>query len=118
MKFALMAILGPLLLGHPPPANLRPARECRWVIGRLSAFNGTPSFRIWPRGTNRLLGVIGRSGGSEGPDILPASVARMGPSFHRDLWGGFRVCPQTPARVGWMRMVIVTDGLSLSARER
>jgi len=31
---------------------------CFSVHGRLSAYNGAPSLRIWPIGTHRLLGVL------------------------------------------------------------
>jgi len=118
MRSALAPILAALLFGHPSPAVSAPSEDCQWVEGRLSAYNGTPTFRIWPKETNRLLGVVSRSGASEDADVLPAKVSRMGPSFSRDLWGSFRVCPQTPDRVGWMRMVVVTDAQRLIAKER
>jgi hypothetical protein len=106
-----------LFLGHSSAVSAA-TEDCRWVEGRLSAYNGTPTFRIWPKGTKRLLGVIDRSGAGEGYEILPAKVARMQPSFSRDLWGSFRVCPQTPKRAGWMRMVVVTDARGLTAKKR
>lgn len=105
-------------VGLSAPAYALPNGNCRWVEGRLSAYNGTPTFRIWPKGTKRLLGVVARPGSPEGADLLPPSVLKMEPSFDRDIWGSFRVCPKTPDRAGWMRMVVVVDGRRLTARQR
>ena len=80
---------------------------CYWVAGRLFYSNGTPDVRIWPRGSHRLLGVLNRKSESEADDIMPDSVLRLDPSFERSIWGRFRVCPLTPERVGWMRMVYI-----------
>ena len=92
----------------------RPASyPCYWVKGRLMAYNGNPTFRIWPTGTNRLLGVV--SPGSPEKSIddwnrLPAKVRRFNPVFGRHIWGEFRVCPRDQERPGWMRMVVLVDG--------
>jgi hypothetical protein len=118
MRSALARVFISLLLTLPNPASALAAEDCRWVEGRLSAYNGSPTFRIWPKGTKRLLGVVSRSGASDGADLLPPKVSRMGPSFDRDLWGSFRVCPRMPERAGWMRMIVVTDARHLTARER
>ena len=118
MKSAFSPIAASLLIGVSIPAISAPSNHCRWVDGRLVAYNGTPTFRIWPRGTKRLLGVVDRSGASESADVLPAKVSNMKPSFSRELWGSFRMCAQTPERAGWMRMVTVIDAKGLTARER
>jgi hypothetical protein len=81
---------------------------CYWVDGRLKAYNGTPSPRIWPRGTKRLLGVVSWPRGSENID-LPANVRNLDFRFGRDIWGEFKVCPLDPRRKGWMRMVRMID---------
>lgn len=114
----LAPVLAALLFGHSAAAFAAPTDDCRWVDGRLSAYNGTPTFRIWPKGTKRLLGVVDRSGASEGASVLPAKAWKMKPSFNRDLWGSFRVCPQTPERAGWMTMVLVNDVRGLTAKDR
>lgn len=77
------------------------------------AYNGNPTFRIWPTGTQRLLGVV--SSGSpekwvDDWDRLPAKVRQLNPVFGRHIWGEFRVCPQDKDRPGWMRMVVLVDG--------
>lgn len=117
MRSTFPLALAALLLGHSSAVSAA-TEDCRWVEGRLSTYNGTPSFRIWPEGTKRLLGVISRSGAAEGSDVLPAMVARMQPSFDRDLWGSFRVCPQTLEHAGWMTMVVVTNARRLIAKRR
>jgi hypothetical protein len=33
------------------------AAACYWAHGRLSAYDGTPSFRLWKIGTRRILGI-------------------------------------------------------------
>src|SRR5689334_2514264 len=40
-------------------ANPDLAGKCFVVHGRLRAYNGNPTYRIWPAGTRRLLGVTG-----------------------------------------------------------
>ena len=81
------------------------APACYSVHGRLFAANGTPSFRIWPVGTRRLLGVHG--------DMLPpelggARAPSMGTDGDVAVYGDFTVCPLTHDRPGHMRMVTVT----------
>ena len=111
------AIIFALLCLLPLPAVAdEPVGACSWVDGRLLLYNGTPSVRIWPRGTHRLLGVVNSSGGSEGPGVLPVSVERLNPSFDRGVWGRFRACPLTKQRRGWMQFVYLTDARDLTAR--
>jgi hypothetical protein len=42
------------------------ASLCYWTHGRLSVYNGSPSFRIWQIGTGHMLGVF------NGPSHYPA----------------------------------------------
>jgi len=42
------------------------ASLCYWTHGRLSVYNGSPSFRIWQVGTRHMLGVF------NGPSHYPA----------------------------------------------
>jgi hypothetical protein len=48
-----------------------PGGECFWVRGRLSAANGNPTFRIWPIGTHRMLGVLGHQAMGTSLTFLP-----------------------------------------------
>ena len=96
--------------------------SCYWVRGRLSAYNGTPSLRIWPRGTHRLLGVVGTrpSMDSEDPKVLPPRLRNiMGEDrFAHDIWAKFRVCPVEPERAGRMRMVYIADAKVLAVIDK
>ena len=75
---------------------------CYTVHGRLSAWNGSPSLRIWIVGTKRILGV------EEYPvaSTLPAEVQDQ-LDWGVEAWGNFNVCPFTPDRPAAMRMVCV-----------
>src|SRR5438045_754398 len=37
------------------------APQCYWMHGRLSVYNGNPTFRIWQIGTHHILGVFNGS---------------------------------------------------------
>jgi len=89
---------------------------CFWIHGRLSAANGSPTFRLWRIGARRILGV--RDGEDESAAMLPAPVrALVTPdAFQVDVFGDFQVCPQTPERPGRMRMVRIAGARRLIAR--
>lgn len=75
---------------------------CFTVHGRLSAYNGTPSLRIWPIGTHRLLGILK----DENPLAIPESI-RNEVGFGKDIYGDFSVCPFTGSKPGKMQFVCV-----------
>jgi len=83
------------------------AGKCFWVHGRLSIYNGTPSLRIWPIGSKRLLGLCeALCGDTEDGPPLPANVKEVMPSgVSWSIRGEFEVCPLTKDRVGHMRYV-------------
>jgi hypothetical protein len=60
------------------------ASLCYWTHGRLSVYNGNPSFRVWRIGTHRLLGVF------NGPSHFPPRI----PSFDDDVFN-----PELPAEL-------------------
>ncbi len=77
---------------------------CFVVHGRLSFWNGAPSFRIWRIGTKRILGVR--------DDIMPESVAaHIGVGV--EAYGDFTVCPFTQDRPGAMQMVCIESAESV-----
>jgi hypothetical protein len=84
------------------------AGPCFAVRGRLSTANGAPTFRIWPVGTRRLLGVRG--------DVLPECL-RPHVGFDRDLYADFVVCPLTRERPGHMRAVCVASAANMTVRD-
>jgi hypothetical protein len=71
---------------------------CFTVHGRLSAWNGSHSLRIWRVGTKRILGTR--------DEPLPENLAKeMG--WGVEAWGDFVVCPYTKERPGVMQSVCI-----------
>jgi len=91
--------------------------KCFTVRGRLSVYNGTPSIRLWPMGTKRLLGVLDPDNVSSAPgeNTIPASVLNK-LNFDRDVFGDFLVCPLTRSRPGRMQTICIESGSKLSVR--
>ena len=85
---------------------------CFSVNGRLSAYNGYPNLRIWPRVTRRLLGVIP----NEEPRSIPPAIRHL-VGFGREIWGDFLVCPFTQAKAGHMQYVCVEAVSNVRVRE-
>lgn len=92
--------------------------KCFRVHGRLSVYNGTPSIRLWPMGTKRLLGVIDPNDVSNapGPTILPLDIKNK-LDWDKDVFGDFIVCPLTRQQRGRMQTVCIADGKNLTVRE-
>jgi hypothetical protein len=82
---------------------------CFMVHGRLSAWNGTPTYRIWRLGSRRILGVSN--------DILPESVAAK-MDWDVEAYGDFLVCPLSRERRGSMQQVCVESAKNLKYRKR
>jgi hypothetical protein len=119
LKLVLAGVATALVVAAPAGASpSEGSQRCFWVSGRLSTYNGSPTFRIWPRGTKRLLGVTLPEDAAADVAVLPPAVEREKPSFSRDLWGEFRVCPLTADRPGHMRMVTLADGRRLRGVDR
>lgn len=87
--------------------------DCFTIHGRLSCYNGTPSFRIWKVGTHRLFGVVDDD--VENPRF-PDNLARAHPDFGTDIYGDFLVCPLTASKPGWMQMVKIRSARHLVVR--
>lgn len=76
---AIAMLCGSPSSAHPPLGVFRaiaPGR-CFVVHGRLAIGNGTPSVRIWPVGTKRILGVNDAQNDPEGEELFPPDVRRM-----------------------------------------
>jgi len=99
----LLMLLG--AAGEAPPCREHKdlAGQCFVVRGRMRAYNGSPTFRIWRLGTRRLLGVAG----GETP-MLPKGVACEN-GFECDVFGEFEVCPLTKEEPGVMQRVCVAS---------
>jgi hypothetical protein len=93
-----------------------PVGACFSIHGRLSAYNGTPTYRIWPVGSHRMLGVYDDHGNAE--PVLPVSVlaAIHGDAFGKAFYGDYQVCPMTKSIAGRMQMVCVKSGAHLTVQ--
>lgn len=82
------------------PEPMAKDTKCFTVHGRLYLTNGTPSVRIWPVGTHRILGVPG-----EGEDLPPCLQRYL--DFETVVYADLEVCPLEPDLPGKMRTVCV-----------
>jgi hypothetical protein len=98
-----MALVALLLAAPPadtPQCKSNPALvgKCFTVHGRLRAYNGNPTFRIWPIGTTRIIGVTGPKPGD--PPIMPENLAC---GFDCDIFADFELCPFSESKPGVMQ---------------
>ena len=93
------------------------AGKCFSVHGRLSVYNGTPSIRLWPIGTKRLLGIIDPTDPSNapGPTVLPVEIKNK-LDWDKDVLGEFLVCPLTHQQPSKMQTVCIESGKNLIER--
>jgi hypothetical protein len=99
------------------------AKACYWTHGRLGAGNGTPAFRLWKVGTDRLLGIY--SGPSidwrysldnENPE-LPANLLPKFKPFENRVYADFEVCPLEPEKSGHMQAACVESAKNIVAEK-
>jgi hypothetical protein len=83
-------------------SNPAPVDRCFTVHGRLRAYNGNPTFRIWRIGTNRLIGVTGAKPGDD--PIMPENLAC---GFLCDVVADFKLCPFSESKPGVMQRTCV-----------
>lgn len=105
-SLVLVVLLTTAALGQAPrcKGNPRVVGECFTIHGRARFGNGTPSLRIWPIGTKRLLGVTdGPVADDADAPICPKEMLR----WPAEEYGDFEVCPFTQEKLGHMQMVCV-----------
>ena len=91
---------------------------CFKLRGRLSFYNGNPSFRIWPVGTTRLLGISGGRFAHPDVDNIPPQVrARLG-GLDDELFADFTVCPFENDQPRVMRLICVESAMNIVLRQR
>jgi hypothetical protein len=88
------------------------AGECFSVHGRMTAYNGNPTARIWIVGTHRMLGIQAEEV-VEMPEYLAKNM-----NFETTVYGDFKVCPLTPAHEGRMQFVCIQSAEHLVIRKR
>lgn len=89
--------------------SISPTASRITVHGRLSLYNGTPSFRIWVIGTKRILGVS-----QAPPEIpyMPIQLERL-VTWENFVFGDFTIVAQTKDTPGEMRMVRIVSARNL-----
>jgi hypothetical protein len=121
MKAAVLIVASFLVLQQPNGSsegkpkcegNPKVAGACYSVHGRLNLGADTFELRLWPVGTNRMLGV------SDGPaindaenPIYPKNI--VFPHGDETIYGDFEVCPFTSERKGAMQFVCIESAAHL-----
>ncbi len=70
--------------------------------GKLSIWMGTPTFRIWIIGTNRILGI---PGGDTEPAEMPDKLQKLFTNTSVEVYADFVVTPLTKYKRGHMQDV-------------
>jgi hypothetical protein len=95
------------------------AGSCYWTHGRLSAYNGTPTMRLWKIGTKRILAIHSGPGFKLGDDHenlepeMPENVERALNPFQNVVFADFEVCPLEPERPGVMQDVCIESAKNI-----
>jgi hypothetical protein len=94
-----------LICGHGRPAASDDSKnkDATFEIhGRLSIYNGNPTFRIWVIGTNRLLGI---PGGDIDPAEMPEKLGKLFINTSISVYGDFTVKPISEYKPGIIQFV-------------
>jgi len=88
--------------------------SCRIVHGRLKYYNGTPSFRVWVVGTNRVLGVHEVEVG-DNPEypLMPEKIWSSVGMMDHEIYADFEVCPLSQEKPGAMQVVCIESAKNL-----
>ena len=93
------------------------AAICYWARGRLSVYNGTPSYRLWKIGTHRILGIHSGPGANDPLDNehpeLPANVKRVFKPFSNQIFADFEICPLEPEETGTMQSACIESAKNI-----
>ena len=90
---------------------------CFKVKGKMFLSNGTPSVRIWPVGTKRILGISeGRFHLDDYGNVPDDLVQQL--NWKTVMYADFTVCPFTSDKPGVMRLVCVESAENISIRVR
>ena len=99
----------------PPPCRGNPALvgKCFTIHGRFRAYNGNPTFRIRPIGTEWLIGVTGAKPGD--PPIMPDNPAC---GLDCDVIADFELCPFSEGKPGVMQRACIEGAGGRVTHER
>jgi hypothetical protein len=109
-------------LSYCVPCSAQPAQRCNGgaklvgdcftIHGRLSVYNGAPSYRIWKIGTNRILGIHEGIGESA---WMPDEI-RDQAGFGTEVFGDFEVCPLSKKKPGVMQIVCIKSASHVAVK--
>jgi hypothetical protein len=92
--------------------NEKTVGDCWNLRGRIQVYNGTPSIRIWPVGTKRLLGVVPPES-----EIMPNSLKeKIKPNVQ--IFADLVVCPFTVEKSGRMQMVCIESANNIRVENK
>ncbi len=91
--------------------------SCFTVQGKVSAWNGAPTYRISLAEKHRILGVTQRPLPASVPEVLPRQLAEKMNS-EVEASGDFLVCPFTTEKPGRMQMVCVQSARNVTFKPR
>ena len=95
------------------------AKSCYWAHGRLAAYNGTPTMRLWKVGTKRILAIHSGPGYERGNDPenedpdMPANVERALRPFQNVVFADYEICPLEPEVAGDMQTVCIESAKTI-----
>jgi hypothetical protein len=99
------------------------AASCYWAHGRLAAYNGTPTMRLWKIGTTRILAVHSgpgfKRGGTEeneNPE-MPENIERAMKPFENVVFADYEICPLEPDNRGRMQDVCIESAKNVVTGE-
>jgi len=99
LAFRIMASAQVIELGHCKcVAGGIPSDSTFTFRGRISAWNGNPTFRIWRVGTDRILGI-------RGVCLDDLDLGEYNPLMGKELWADFTVSAITPQEPGVMQFI-------------
>jgi len=120
----LQLLLIDILCGGAEIPKKKPCKEhpklsgpCFKVKGRMTFSNGNPSIRIWPVGTNRMLGISEGRFYLEDYENVPEDLVRQ-LTWNNEMFADFTVCPFTDDELSVMRYICVESAENISVRER
>jgi hypothetical protein len=96
--------------------NTEQVGSCFQLHGRISSYDGVPSFRIWKIGTDRMLGI---SASHRSVSQMPADLENeLSSDSAIEAFGDFEVCPFTKERQGELQLVCAASASNVGrARE-
>jgi hypothetical protein len=116
LRFSIVLIVAAVLFlicgnGRPAASDDSKNMDAPFEIhGRLSIYNGNPTFRIWIIGTDRILGI---HGGDLKPADMPEKLKKLFTDTGIIVYGDFTVEPLTEYRPGVMQFVRIKSAKNL-----